>query len=95
MNLVRNIDGDCLYGELTSRGLGNWYLSETIQDPGFFQREDLRPHLAATTAVLGLNLVGLGLIAIDGPLPFGDALGVAVLAVPDVMVYGVVYSMFD
>lgn len=51
--------------------------------------------MAATTAVLGLNLVGLGLIAIDGPLPFGDALGVAVLAVPDVMVYGVVYSMFD
>lgn len=84
-----------MYGNITARGVGNWYLSETIQDPGFFERDDLGQHVAGATAVAGLNLLGLGLIAIDGPLPFGDAIGIGILAIPDPLVYAVAYNLFD
>lgn len=53
------------------------------------------PHLAGLT-VLGMSYAAsAALIAIDGPLPFGDALGVGILAVPDVFWYGLGYAVFD
>jgi uncharacterized protein (DUF697 family) len=46
--------------------------------------------------VLGLSyMVAAGLVAFDGPLPFGDALALGIVAVPDVVWYGIGYSLFD
>lgn len=79
-----------MQGTLLERGIG-WYL-----DPpeGALQNPDIIPHVAGMAAVgLTYTVAGL-LIAGDGPLPFGDAIAVGILVVPDVVWYGIGYAMF-
>jgi hypothetical protein len=79
-------------GNLLSRGIG-WYLSlpEEIRE----DNEELIPHIAGLS-VLGLSYAAAGaLVAIDGPLPFGDAIAAGIILVPDVVWYGLGYALFD
>jgi hypothetical protein len=77
-------------GNLLSRGIG-WYLSE----PKAAEPTDLTPHLAGMT-FLGLSYAAAAaLVAIDGPLPFGDVVAIGILAVPDIVWYGIGYALFD
>lgn len=78
-------------GNLLQRGIG-WYLQEP---PEGAEPDALMPHLAGLTT-LGLSYAVAGaLVAIDGPLPFGDAVAIGILAVPDLVWYGLGYSLFD
>ena len=80
-------------GNLGRGGIG-WYLDE-IDSAIQSDRSDLIPHVAGLSA-LALSYGAAGaLIAMDGPLPFGDAIAVGILAVPDIVIYGVAYSLFD
>lgn len=57
--------------------------------------EELIPHIAGLS-VLGLSYAAAGaLVAIDGPLPFGDAIAAGIILVPDVVWYGLGYALFD
>jgi len=79
-----------MQGSLLERGIG-WYLEPPEDAP---QEPDLVPHVAGM-AMVGLSYTVAGaLIAFDGPLPFGDAVALGILAVPDVIWYGVGYSLF-
>jgi hypothetical protein len=79
-------------GSLLERGIG-FYLQAPPE--GGPQEPELMPHVAGMT-VLGLSyMVAAGLVAIDGPFPFGDALALGIVAVPDVVWYGIGYSLFD
>lgn len=83
---------DCIEGSLLERGL-TWYL--TVPDYATETSSNVIPHVAGMTAV-GLSYMAAGaLVAADGPLPFGDAIAVGILAVPDVVWYGIGYSLFD
>lgn len=79
-------------GNLLSRGLRHYVLDPPVQ---YEPETPVIPHLAGLT-VLGMSYAAsAALIAIDGPLPFGDALAVGILAVPDVFWYGLGYALFD
>jgi len=81
-------------GDLTVRGIGDWFLEEVgsaIDNPDV----DLVPHVAGLGAVAMSYGLAVTLAATDGPLPFGDALALGILAVPDVVWYGIGYSFFD
>jgi hypothetical protein len=57
--------------------------------------DELIPHIAGLS-VLGLSYAAAGaLVAIDGPLPFGDAIAAGIILVPDVVWYGLGYALFD
>lgn len=80
-----------LEGSLLERGIG-WYLNPPEGAP---QNPDVMPHVAGMAAV-GLTYAVAGtLITMDGPLPFGDAVALGLLAVPDVVWYGIGYALFD
>lgn len=81
-------------GDLTHRGIGGWYLEE-VADAATSNRDDLVPHVAGLTFVAGSYGLAVALAAGDGPLPFGDAIAVGIIAVPDVVWYGMGYSLFD
>lgn len=80
-----------MQGSLLERGIG-WYLDPpegAVRDPA------LIPHVAGM-AMVGLTYtMAAALVASDGPLPFGDVVALGILAVPDVIWYGIGYSMFD
>jgi hypothetical protein len=80
------------YRAINDRGLGGWILDEAI---AYEQHEDaeLLPHVAGLTAVGVTYLAATGLAFI--PHPLGKAVSVGILAVPDVLIYAVAYSMFD
>lgn len=79
-------------GSLLERGLG-FYLKAPPE--GASQDPNLLPHVAGLTAVGLSYVVAAGLVAFDGPLPFGDALALGIVAVPDLVWYGIGYSLFD
>lgn len=81
-------------GDLTSRGIGDWYLDQ-VADAVETRGEDLVPHVAGLTFVAASYGLAVGLAAMDGPFLAGDVLAVGVLAVPDVVWYGIGYSLFD
>jgi hypothetical protein len=79
------------YVAINDRGLGGWILDEALAyDEG---ENELIPHVAGLTAVGVTYLAATGLAFI--PHPLGKAASVAILAVPDVLIYAVAYSMFD
>jgi len=80
-------------GSLLERGIG-FYL-DPPKDLRPAKDSKIIPHLAGLTAVGGVYVAAGALVAMDGPLPFGDALAVGLLAIPDVAIYAVGYSMFD
>jgi len=81
-------------GDLTVRGIGDWFLEE-VGDAVLDSDVDLVPHVAGLGAVAMSYGLAVSLAASDGPLPFGDALALGILAVPDVVWYGIGYSLFD
>jgi len=81
-------------GDLTVRGIGDWFLDE-VGDAVLDSDVDLVPHVAGLGAVAMSYGLAVSLAASDGPLPFGDALALGILAVPDVVWYGIGYSLFD
>ena len=81
-------------GDLTVRGIGDWFLEE-VGDAALDSDVDLVPHVAGLGAVAMSYGLAVSLAASDGPLPFGDALALGILAVPDVVWYGIGYSLFD
>jgi len=86
------VDGgsDPMEGSLLERGIG-WYLDSL---EGTSQNLDIVPHVAGL-AMVGLSYTVAGaLVMSDGPLPFGDVVALGVLAVPDVIWYGVGYALF-
>jgi len=86
------VDGgsEPMQGTLLERGIG-WYLDPPEGAP---QNPDIVPHVAGM-AMVGLSYIIAGaLVMSDGPLPFGDVVALGVLAVPDVIWYGVGYALF-
>lgn len=81
-------------GDLTVRGIGDWFLEE-VGDAVLDSDVDLVPHVAGLGAVAMSYGLAVALAASDGPLPFGDALALGIIAVPDVVWYGIGYSLFD
>jgi len=81
-------------GDLTVRGIGDWFLEE-VGDAALDSDVNLVPHVAGLGAVAMSYGLAVSLAASDGPLPFGDALALGILAVPDVVWYGIGYSLFD
>lgn len=81
-------------GSLTSRGIG-FVLNYPTQDDEGYDSSNVTAHVAGATAVGLSYAAAAGLMAIDGPLPFADMLGLGILAVPDVVWYGIGYSLFD
>ena len=81
-------------GDLTVRGIGDWFLEE-VGDAVLDSDVDLVPHVAGLGAVAMSYGLAVSLAASDGPFPFGDALALGILAVPDVVWYGIGYSLFD
>jgi len=49
----------------------------------------------AISAVHAVNTVAVSAALIDGPLPFGDLIGLALWSIPDATIYGVVYDWVD
>lgn len=85
-----DVGSDPMQGTLLERGIG-WYLDPPEGAP---QNPDIVPHVAGM-AMVGLSYTVAGaLVMSDGPLPFGDVVALGVLAVPDVIWYGVGYSLF-
>jgi len=80
-------------GDLTVRGIGDWFLEEVVD--AVHSDVDLVPHVAGLGAVAMSYGLAVALAASDGPLPFGDALALGIIAVPDVVWYGIGYSFFD
>jgi hypothetical protein len=80
------------YVAINDRGLSGWILDEAL---AYDDHDDveLLPHVAGLTAVGVTYLAATGLAFI--PHPLAKAASVGVLAVPDVLVYAVAYSMFD
>lgn len=56
---------------------------------------DLIPTIAGFTAVATVYAVAGALAVADGPLPFGDAIAVTLLAIPDVAIFAYGYGLFD
>jgi hypothetical protein len=81
-------------GSLTSRGIG-FVLNYPTHDDEGFDSSNTMAHVAGATAVGLSYAASAGLMAIDGPLPFTDMLALGILAVPDVVWYGIGYSLFD
>lgn len=80
------------YQAINDRGLSGWIFDEAL---AYDQHEDIEllPHVAGLTAVGVTYLAATGLAFI--PHPLGKAASVAILAIPDVLIYAVAYSMFD
>jgi hypothetical protein len=83
------------YPSINERGLGGWILDEMVSiesQPGQHKVKFV-PHVAGLTAVGVSYLAAMGLAFI--PHPLSKAASVAILAIPDVLIYAVAYSMFD
>ena len=55
----------------------------------------LIPTMAGFAAVAGVYAAVPALVVVDGPLPFGDAIAVGLLAIPDAAIFAFGYSLFD
>lgn len=64
----------------------------SISNPDEF---NLLAAVLATASVYAVNTVAASAVLIDGPLPFGDFIGLALWAIPDATIYGVVYDYVD
>ena len=85
-----DVGSDLMQGTLLDRGIG-WYLEPPEGTP---KDSDIIPHVAGIAAV-GLSYTVAGaLVLADGPLPFGDVVALGILAVPDIIWYGVGYALF-
>ena len=51
--------------------------------------------IAGVAAVYAVNSVAASAVLIDGPLPFGDYIGLALWMIPDAKIYGTVYDWVD
>jgi len=56
---------------------------------------ELIPTIAGFAAVATVYAVAGALAVADGPLPFGDAIAVGLLAIPDPVIFAFGYSLFD
>jgi hypothetical protein len=81
-------------GSVIERGVG-WYIDYPGHEDEGYDKSNVKAHVAGATAVGLSYAVAAGLAASDGPLPFGDMLALGILAVPDVVWYGMGYSLFD
>ncbi len=59
------------------------------------KKSKLIPTMAGFAAVASVNAAGVGLIALDGPAPILDPLGMGLLAIPDSVVFAFGYGLFD
>jgi hypothetical protein len=50
---------------------------------------------AGVSAVFAVNTLAASAVLIDGPLPFGDYIGLALWMIPDATIYGTVYGWVD
>lgn len=64
----------------------------SISNPDEF---NLLASVLATASVYAVNTVAASAVLIDGPLPFGDLIGLALWSIPDATIYGVVYEWVD
>jgi hypothetical protein len=80
-------------GSLLERGIG-FYL-DPPKELRLKKNTKIIPHAAGLTAVGGVYVAAGALVAMDGPLPFGDALAVGLLAIPDVAIYAIGYHAAD
>ena len=55
----------------------------------------LIPSIAGFVAVGTVYTAAAVLAVADGPLPFGDAIAVGLLAIPDAMIFAFGYGLFD
>ena len=79
-----------MYGTVTNRGIGS-------QHPMIHHKRKESVNYAPIVVGLGLlaasYAVAGALIVADGPLPFGDAIALGILAVPDVVWFGIGYAI--
>ena len=55
----------------------------------------LIPTIGGFAAMAAVNAAGVGLIALDGPAPVLDIFGMALLAIPEPVVFAWGYDLFD
>jgi len=67
----------------------------TQSNRALFGDSDLIPTIAGFAAVATVYAAAGALAVADGPLPFGDAIAVGLLAIPDYAIYAFGYSLFD
>jgi len=67
----------------------------TVKDAMKRKESKLIPSIAGFAAVAGVYAIVPALVVADGPLPFGDAIAVGLLAIPDYAIYAFGYSLFD
>jgi hypothetical protein len=80
-----------MYGEITRRGIGH-YLEEPKQ--GFLDNaSDLIPHAAGLAAVATVNGIAIAFGIYGGA--YGKAVGLALLAIPDPVIYLIAYNLTD
>jgi hypothetical protein len=79
-------------GSLLERGI-SFYLQEGSRPREGYDTSKIIPHVAGLTT-LGLSYAAVGALVLgDGPLPFGDAIALGIIAVPDIVWYGIGYSL--
>jgi len=64
----------------------------SISNPDEF---NLLAAVIGTSAVFAVNALAASAVLIDGPLPFGDYIGLALWMIPDAKIYGTVYDWVD
>lgn len=80
-----------MYGDLTRRGIGHY-----LETPGQASKSNdsnVMPHVAGVAAVAAVNTGAIALGYFGGP--YGKAIGVALLAIPDPLIYLVAYNLVD
>jgi len=59
------------------------------------KQSKLIPTIGGFAAMAAVNAAGVGLIALDGPAPVLDIFGMALLAIPEPVVFAWGYDLFD
>ena len=70
-------------------------IKETVKQVLAPGESKLIPTVAGFAAVAAVYAAVPVLVAADGPLPFGDAIAVGLLAIPDSAIFAFGYSLFD
>lgn len=70
-------------------------IQETVKQVSKRKESKLIPTMAGFASVAAVYAAAPVLVASDGPLPFGDAIAVALLAIPDAAIFAFGYGLFD
>ena len=70
-------------------------VQETVKQMSKRKESKLIPTMAGFASVAAVYAAVPALVVSDGPLPFGDAIAVGLLAIPDAAIFAFGYGLFD